>query len=51
MKKLSFNIEGMTCAACAKAVERVSKKLEGVQEANVNIATEKLSIIFDEKKM
>ncbi|NFK77031.1 copper-translocating P-type ATPase [Clostridium botulinum] len=50
MKKLSFNIEGMTCAACAKAVERVSKKLEGVQEANVNIATEKLSIIFDEKK-
>lgn len=50
MKKLSFNIEGMTCAACAKAVERVSKKLEGVEEANVNIATEKLSIIFDEKK-
>ncbi len=50
MKKLSFNIEGMTCAACAKAVERASKKLEGVQEANVNIATEKLSIIFDEKK-
>ncbi|MBY6785531.1 heavy metal translocating P-type ATPase [Clostridium botulinum] len=50
MKRLSFNIEGMTCAACAKAVERVSKKLEGVQEANVNIATEKLSIIFDEKK-
>ncbi|WP_061320552.1 heavy metal translocating P-type ATPase [Clostridium botulinum] len=50
MKKLSFNIEGMTCAACVKAVERVSKKLEGVQEANVNIATEKLSIIFDEKK-
>ncbi|EPS50121.1 copper-translocating P-type ATPase [Clostridium botulinum CFSAN002369] len=51
MKKLSFNIEGMTCAACAKAVERVSKKLEGVQEANVNIATEKLSIIFDEKNV
>ncbi|APH24529.1 TPA: heavy metal translocating P-type ATPase [Clostridium botulinum] len=50
MRRLSFNIEGMTCAACAKAVERVSKKLEGVQEANVNIATEKLSIIFDEKK-
>ncbi|KOR23813.1 heavy metal translocating P-type ATPase [Clostridium sp. L74] len=50
MKKLYFNIEGMTCAACAKAVERVSKKLEGVEEANVNIATEKLSIVFDDKK-
>lgn len=50
MKKLNFNIEGMTCAACAKAVERVSEKLEGVIDANVNIATEKLSIVFDDKK-
>lgn len=50
MKKLFFNIQGMTCAACAKAVERVSKKIEGVTEANVNIATEKLSITFDEKQ-
>ncbi|OAA84021.1 heavy metal translocating P-type ATPase [Clostridium ljungdahlii] len=46
-----LKIEGMTCAACAKAVERVSKKLEGVYEANVNIATEKLSIAFDASKV
>ena len=32
----------MTCAACAKAIERVTKKLDGVIEANVNYATEKL---------
>ncbi|GHV90337.1 copper-translocating P-type ATPase [Spirochaetia bacterium] len=42
-----FNIQGMTCAACAKTVERVTKKLSGVAEANVNLATEKLSITFD----
>ncbi|ADK15548.1 MULTISPECIES: heavy metal translocating P-type ATPase [Clostridium] len=47
----TLKIEGMTCAACAKAVERVSKKLEGVYEANVNIATEKLSIAFDASKV
>ncbi len=41
----------MTCAACAKAVERVSKKLDGVMEANVNIATEKLDITFDKSKV
>ncbi len=46
-----LKIEGMTCAACAKAVERVSRKLEGVYEANVNIATEKLSIAFDASKV
>ncbi|MBC8060014.1 MAG: copper-translocating P-type ATPase [Clostridiaceae bacterium] len=41
----------MTCAACAKAVERISKKLPGVVEANVNFATEKLNITFDETKV
>lgn len=47
----TLKIEGMTCAACAKAVERVSKKLDGVLEANVNLATEKLSISFDASKV
>jgi Cu+-exporting ATPase len=46
-----LKIEGMTCAACAKAVERASKKLQGVTEANVNFASEKLSINFDEAKV
>jgi len=47
----SLKIEGMTCAACAKAVERASKKLPGVTEANVNYATEKLNINFDETQV
>jgi len=47
----NFKIEGMTCAACAKTVERVTKKLNGVNEANVNFATEKLKINFDESKI
>jgi Cu+-exporting ATPase len=37
---LDFRIEGMTCAACVGRVERVLKKLNGVQSANVNLATE-----------
>ena len=45
-----LKIEGMTCAACAKAVERATKKLDGVTEANVNYATEKLNVAFDESK-
>ncbi|MBM7869153.1 Cu+-exporting ATPase [Clostridium pascui] len=46
-----LKIEGMTCAACAKAVERASKKLQGVNDANVNFATEKLNVDFDENKV
>jgi len=44
-------IEGMTCAACAKAVERAVKKLAGTQDAAVNLATEKLAISFDSDKL
>ena len=47
----TIQIQGMTCAACAKAVERVISKLNGVTEANVNLATEKLSIIYDSNKL
>lgn len=44
----TLQIQGMTCASCAKTVERVTQKLNGVTEANVNFATEKLNISFDE---
>ncbi|KZL92895.1 heavy metal translocating P-type ATPase [Clostridium magnum] len=51
MSSRTLKIEGMTCAACAKAVERASKKLDGVNEANVNFATEKLTVNFDDSKL
>lgn len=44
----SIKIGGMTCAACAKRIEKVTKKLEGVQESSVNYATEKISVQFDD---
>ena len=47
----TYKIEGMTCASCAKAVERITKKIDGVECLNVNIATEKLNIEYDNKKV
>ena len=47
----TLKIEGMTCAACAKTIERVTKKIDGVVESNVNFATEKLNIVFDISKV
>lgn len=47
----TLRLEGMTCAACAKTIERVTRKLDGIVEANVNFASEKLSISFDPSKV
>src|SRR5690606_7466351 len=40
----------MTCAACSNRVEKGLLKEEGVIEANVNLASEKATVIFDESK-
>ncbi|HKL73871.1 MAG TPA: heavy metal translocating P-type ATPase [Clostridia bacterium] len=51
MKKETYKVEGMTCASCASSVERVTKKLDGVSLSQVNLATNKLTITYDEKKV
>ncbi|NLU07033.1 MAG: cadmium-translocating P-type ATPase [Clostridiales bacterium] len=51
MENRTFQVEGMSCAACARTIEKVSRKVEGVKEANVNFATEKLTVSFDPSKM
>jgi Cu+-exporting ATPase len=50
MKKITIPVSGMDCASCAMNIERRLKKLKGVEEANVNYATEKASVDYDEKK-
>jgi len=41
-----FKIQGMSCAGCAKNIERVANKPDGVTEASVNFATEKLHVSY-----
>ena len=43
-----MKIEGMGCVACAQASEKAVKKLNGVAEAHVNFATEKMTLQYDE---
>lgn len=47
-QKKTFAINGMTCASCAQSVEKATGKLEGVYESNVNLATEKMSVEYDD---
>ena len=46
-KQMTLPVVGMMCANCVRTVERNSKKVEGVADANVNYASEKVTVIFD----
>jgi Cu+-exporting ATPase len=45
--KRTFSIKGMHCASCVNVLERTLKKVPGVSEAAVNLATEKATIAYD----
>ena len=47
-KSLNLPVTGMTCANCVATVERSVRKLDGIQEANVNFASEKLTLTYDD---
>ncbi len=46
-----YKITGMTCAACSSAVERVTRKIDGVEESFVNLTTGIMTITYDAKKV
>ena len=51
MKKTEILVQGMHCASCTTIISKALVKVEGVQEANVNFATGKASVIFDEARV
>ncbi|UUD42121.1 heavy metal translocating P-type ATPase [Bacillus pumilus] len=50
-KEIDFHITGMTCAACAGRIEKGLNKLEGVDEANVNLALETSHIVYETEQL
>lgn len=51
LKKTTFGISGMHCASCATNIENTLRKLKGIKSANVNFATSKATIEYDETKI
>lgn len=51
MKQLELGIEGMTCASCSSRIEHALGRLPGVTQANVNLATARASINYDEAQL
>lgn len=42
----TVKVSGMTCTACSKAIEKSLGKMDGIQEATINFAAEKLTVTF-----
>lgn len=51
MKTETYLIEGMHCAACSAAVERVTRRIDGVARSDVNLTMNRMTIEYDESKV
>ena len=51
MKTEKYNVTGMTCAACQANVTRCVSKLEGVEEVNVSLLANQMTVSYDESKV
>jgi len=46
LKSVELRIAGMTCAMCARTIERPLKDLDGTTDAEVNLGNETVRIIY-----
>ena len=49
--KVTLDVKGMTCSACAQNIERVLNKLKGVESATVNLTLEKAQVEYDSSQV
>ena len=50
MEKLTFDITGMTCAACSARVEKAAKNIDGVTGVSVNLLKNSMTCEVQEKE-
>ena len=51
MKTEKYNVTGMTCAACQANVTRCVSKLDGVEEVNVSLLANQMTVSYDETQV
>ncbi len=47
METANFKLGGISCASCVKTIEQAIRSLPGIQESNVNFATEEANVEYD----
>ena len=51
MREERYDISGMHCAACSASVEKVTRRLPGVERSDVNLTTGIMTIFYDESQV
>ena len=51
MREERYDISGMHCAACSASVEKVTRRLPGVERSDVNLTTGIMTICYDESQV
>ena len=49
--KKTFPVKGMHCASCVQVIERAVRKIDGVTNCNVNLATEQATVTYNKNKV
>jgi len=49
MKKVKFDIQGMTCSSCSAHVEKAVNKIDGIKKVTVNLLSNNMIVEYDEK--
>ena len=49
MKKVKFDVTGMTCSSCSSHVDKAVRKLDGVKDVNVNLLSNNMIVEYDEQ--
>ena len=51
MREEVYDISGMHCAACSASVEKVTRRLPGVERSDVNLVAERMTIVYDDNRV
>lgn len=51
MKKETYPVLGMTCAVCVRKIEKVLENTKGIVEVSVNLASENVTVGYDDQKV
>ena len=51
MEKITLKVEGMSCGHCKAAVEKALKETNGVRDAEVNLASKSVEVIYDQDRV
>ncbi|WP_313892185.1 cation transporter [Psychrobacillus sp.] len=51
MESVTFNVQGMSCGSCGNKVNGSIRKLEGIEDVQVNVVAGEVAVSFDEARV